>query len=74
MLGNGVIVVEGVTELYALPVAARVLTRVDSTLQPLDLAGVAFFDADSDGKMPKFGEYFGTLGLRTFGFYDSTNP
>ena len=70
MLGNGVIVVEGVTELYALPVAARILTKADKTLQPLDLAGVAFFDADSDGKMPKFGEFFRTLGLRTFGFYD----
>lgn len=70
MLGNGVIVVEGVTELYALPVAARVLTRADISLQPLDLAGVAFFDADGDGKMPKFGEFFRTLGLRTFGFYD----
>ncbi|MDP1007016.1 hypothetical protein, partial [Klebsiella pneumoniae] len=39
-------------------------------LQPLDIAGVAFFDAESEGQMPKFGNFFKSLGLKTFGFYD----
>lgn len=70
MLGRGAIVVEGVTEFIALPVAARRLEESISTLQPLDIAGVTFFDADGADSMPKFGTFFKTLGLRTFAFYD----
>ena len=70
MLGKGAIVVEGVTEFHALPVVARKLEENDAKLQPLDIAGVAFFDAESDGPMPKFGAFFKALGLKTFSFYD----
>jgi putative ATP-dependent endonuclease of OLD family len=70
MLGRGAIVVEGVTEFHALPVIARKLEEADSALRPLDTAGVAFFDAESDGPMPKFGTFFKALGLKTFSFYD----
>jgi putative ATP-dependent endonuclease of OLD family len=70
MLGKGAIVVEGLTEFHALPVAARKLEESDDTLQPLDIAGTAFFDAESDGAMPKFGTFFKALGLKTFSFYD----
>lgn len=71
MLGKGVIVVEGVTELYALPVIARQLERTCGPLiQPLDIAGVAFYDADGEGNMVKFGTFFKELGLKTFSFYD----
>jgi putative ATP-dependent endonuclease of OLD family len=70
MLGKGAIVVEGVTEFHALPVAARKLEEADKTLQPLDIAGVAFFDAESDGTIPKFGTFFRAVGLKTFAFYD----
>jgi putative ATP-dependent endonuclease of the OLD family len=70
MLGRGAIVVEGVTELHAMPVVARRMEENDKTLQPLDIAGVAFFDADGESNMPKFGKFFNTLGLRTFAFYD----
>ena len=70
MLGRAAIVVEGVTELHAMPVVARRMEENDSTLQPLDIAGVAFFDADGESNMPKFGKFFKTLGLRTFAFYD----
>jgi len=73
MLGKGAIVVEGVTEFHALPVAARKMEEADVTLQPLDIAGVAFFDAESDGPIPKFGTFFKTLGLKTFSFYDHKN-
>ncbi len=71
MLGKGAIVVEGVTEFHALPVAARKLEESDDSLQPLDIAGAAFFDAESEGAMPKFGTFFKALGLKTFSFYDS---
>jgi putative ATP-dependent endonuclease of the OLD family len=70
MLGRAAIVVEGVSELHALPVAARRMEGSDPSLQPLDIAGVAFFDADGESNMPKFGKFFKTLGLRTFAFYD----
>lgn len=70
MLGKGAIVVEGLTEFHALPVAAKKLEESDDTLQPLDIAGAAFFDAESDGSMPKFGRFFKALGLKTFSFYD----
>lgn len=70
MLGRAAIVVEGVTELHAMPVVARRMEENDPNLQPLDIAGVAFFDADGESNMPKFGKFFNTLGLRTFAFYD----
>jgi putative ATP-dependent endonuclease of OLD family len=70
MLGKGAIIVEGITEFHALPVAARRLEEANLDLQPLDIAGVAFFDADGDGQAPKFGKFFQALGLKTYGFYD----
>ncbi|MDY0938312.1 ATP-dependent nuclease [Pseudomonas viridiflava] len=70
MLGRAVIVVEGVTELHAMPIVARRMEEHDPSLQPLDIAGVAFFDADGESNMPKFGKFFKTLGLRAFAFYD----
>jgi putative ATP-dependent endonuclease of OLD family len=70
MLGKGAIVVEGLTEFHALPAAARIMELSDPDLQPLDIAGTAFFDAESEGNMPKFGNFFKALGLKTFSFYD----
>jgi putative ATP-dependent endonuclease of OLD family len=70
MLGKGVVLVEGPTEYFALPVLARCLEAQDSSLNPLDLVGVSIFDAESDGNIPKFAKFFQTLGLKTFGFYD----
>lgn len=70
MLGRGVILVEGATESHALPVLARCLEAQDATLNPLDLAGVTIFDAESDGPIPKFAKFFQAFGLKTFGFYD----
>lgn len=70
MLGRGAVVAEGVTEFHALPVAARRIEEAFPELLPLDIAGVAFFDAESDGSIPKFGAFFKALGLKTFSFYD----
>ena len=71
MLGRGAIVVEGVTEFHALPVVARRMEEADASLQPLDIAGVAFFDVEGGGSISKFGSYFKALGLKTFSFYDA---
>lgn len=71
MLGKGVIIVEGSTEYHALPVLARCLEGADPSLNPLDLAGVSIFDAESDSQIPKFAKFFQALGLKTFGFYDA---
>jgi putative ATP-dependent endonuclease of OLD family len=70
MLGQGVIVMEGITELHAMPIIARRMEESDPSLQPLDIAGVAFFDATGESNIPKFGKFFKTLGLNTFAFYD----
>lgn len=70
MLGRGAILVEGVSEFHALPVAARRLEGANPNLSPLDIAGVAFFDSDGDGAIPKFGTFFNALGLKSFAFYD----
>ncbi|MBP1152716.1 AAA family ATPase [Methylocaldum sp. RMAD-M] len=70
MLGKAAIVVEGLTEFHALPVAARRMEERDPNLQPLDIAGAAFFNSDGDGNGPKFGKFFKTLGLKTVAFYD----
>lgn len=70
MLGKGAVVVEGLTEFHALPVVARKMEEANEDLQPLDIVGVAFFDAESEGQMLKFGNFFKSLGLKTFGFYD----
>jgi putative ATP-dependent endonuclease of OLD family len=70
MLGKAAIVVEGLTEFHALPVAARRMEENDDALQPLDIAGAAFFNSDGDGNGPKFGKFFKTLGLKTIAFYD----
>lgn len=70
MLGKGAIVVEGLTEFHALPAAARIMEAHDQALQPLDLSGATFFDAETESNMPKFGVFFKSLGLKTFSFYD----
>jgi putative ATP-dependent endonuclease of OLD family len=73
MLGQGVILVEGVTEYHSFPVIARSLEVQDASLNPLDLAGVSVFDAETDEAIPKFARFFQALGLKTFGIYDAKN-
>ena len=70
MLGKGAIIVEGLAEFHALPVAARIMEENDPSLQSLDITGAVFFDAETESNMPKFGNFFKALGLKTFSFYD----
>lgn len=75
MLGKAAIVVEGLTEFHAMPVAARRFEEEYGALgyKPLDVIGATFFNADGESNMPKFGKFFKTLGLQTFAFYDHLN-
>jgi putative ATP-dependent endonuclease of OLD family len=68
MLGKGVIVVEGLTEFHALPVLARMMEAAQPTFVPLDIAGVALFDAESDGNIQNSPSSFGPWASRRSAF------
>lgn len=70
MLGKAAIVVEGLTEFHALPVAARRIEELGLGFQPLDISGASFFYAYGESNVPKFGKLFKTLGLKNLAFYD----
>jgi putative ATP-dependent endonuclease of OLD family len=70
MLSNGVIVSEGITESAVLQAAAQIMESSDSSLHPLDLAGVTIISADGDGNLSEFGQFFKSLGIPVFAFYD----
>lgn len=73
MLGKAAIVVEGLTEFHALPVAAARLEQHEPEVTggfALDILGGTFFYAGGESNMPKFGKFFKALKLKTFGFYD----
>lgn len=76
MLGKAAVVVEGLTEFHALPIAAARMEAMEPAVtggHSLDILGATFFYAGGESNMPKFGKFFKTLGLKTFGFYD-LNP
>lgn len=76
MLGKAAIVVEGLTEFHALPVIAERMELQEKKASgghSLDVLGATFFYAGGESNMAKFGTFFRTLGLKTFGFYD-LNP
>lgn len=73
MLGKAAVVVEGLTEFHALPVAAARMELEEPDVtggHSLDVLGATLFYADGESNMSKFGKFFKTLGLKTFGFYD----
>ena len=76
MLGRAAIVLEGLTEFHAMPVAAGRMEAQELGItdgQSLDILGATFFYAAGESNLPKFGKFFKTLGLKTFAFYD-LNP
>src|SRR5262249_46388479 len=58
------------TEAAALLAVSDKLEDEDPSCYPLDLSGVTIFPVEGDGSMPMFGEFFKTLGLRAYAFYD----
>ena len=71
MLGKGVIVTEGITEVYTLQAVSEIMENEDQTFYPLDLSGVTIITTDGDGSVAEFGKFFSSLGLPTYGFMDT---
>ena len=64
LLARTVVLVEGVTELWALPAAVDVLTAVPGTgFQGFDLDGVVFVPADGTGDLLGLTSYFDSIGI-----------
>jgi len=71
LVGNAVLVVEGVTETYALPAASDILADVpDTAYRSLDLLGVVPVDAEGDGGLAKAASFFHGAGISTYVFCD----
>jgi len=69
ILGNAVIVGEGLTELEVLTSASQILEK-DFDNYPIDLSGVTIFEAGGDGTVLEFGKFFKSIGLKTYAFFD----
>ena len=64
LLARTVVLVEGITELWALPAAVDVLTSVPGTdFQGFDLDGVTFVPADGTGDLLGMANYFDSIGI-----------
>jgi putative ATP-dependent endonuclease of OLD family len=70
MLGTGVIVAEGATELAALHATAEKMEEANPDLHSLDLAGVTIVSADGDGNAAELGRFFASLDVPSFAFLD----
>ena len=72
MLGNGVLCVEGISDREVIYTASAVLEEnsPEGTYTPLDLSGVTVVQCEGDGSLLRYGQFFSTLGLRTYAFYD----
>jgi putative ATP-dependent endonuclease of the OLD family len=70
LVGQAVIVAEGLTEQIALWAVSEKMEAADEANYPLDLSGVTVFSSDGDGALPAFGEFFKNLGLSAYAFYD----
>jgi len=73
ILGNGVIVVEGITEVYSFNKVSEILEENNNDYFPFDLSGVTIFSSDGDGKLAEYGQFFSSLGLKSFAFFDRKN-
>lgn len=69
ILGNAVIIGEGLCELEVLSIASNTMEQNPSNY-PLDLSGVTIFDAGGDGQILKFAKFFKAIGLKTYAFFD----
>lgn len=75
VLARAVLVVEGATEAAVFRAVADVLDRdpfVQDYQHP-DLAGLTFFDAGSDGQVPRFAPVFKHMGKPVYGIHDTPN-
>lgn len=66
LMARFVILVEGITEFWAIPAAVDVLTGVvDSGFEPPDVDGVVFIPAGGSGSLAPLANYYESLGIPT---------
>lgn len=70
MLGQAVIVGEGLVECQVIREAAAIMEGANPGNYPLDLSGITLFDSGGDGNLSEYGAFFRSIGLKTFAFYD----
>jgi putative ATP-dependent endonuclease of the OLD family len=70
MLGQGAIVVEGVTDQLALRATAAKMEEADREFFPLDLAGVTIINTEGDGNLAVMGSFFKALGIPALVLFD----
>ncbi len=70
ILGQAVIVGEGLCEQQVIMATAEIMESHNSDYYPLDLSGITVFDSGGDGNLADYGNFFNSLGLNAFAFYD----
>ena len=70
MLGQGVIVGEGMTERDALQSCANTIEEANASVFPFDVAGVSVIDAEGEGNLERLGEFFKAIDIPAFAFFD----
>lgn len=73
LLSKGVIVGEGITEKEVLYASAKILEEANTDLYPLDLSGISIVDSDGEGNLIRYGNFFKSLELPVYGFFDKQN-
>ncbi|PIZ93264.1 MAG: ATP-dependent endonuclease [Candidatus Magasanikbacteria bacterium CG_4_10_14_0_2_um_filter_41_10] len=69
LLGEAVIVGEGLVEYQVLSAASEIMEKEPNNY-PFDLSGITFFDSGGDGSLKEYGGFFRSLGLKSYAFYD----
>lgn len=73
ILGQGVIVGEGITEQLALATAANKMAESNSELFEFDLAGITIINTEGDGNLSAMGKFFKELDIPAFAYFDKKN-
>lgn len=72
MLGNGVLCLEGISDAEVLLAASSVLEtgKRSGHYTPLDLSGVTIVQCEGDSGILPYGEFFRSIGLKTYAIFD----
>lgn len=72
ILGQAVLAVEGISEKWVCNAASEMIAEADGVL-PFDVLGVSVIDAGGDGGFVEVGNFFRSLSLPTYAFFDQPN-
>lgn len=73
ILGQGVIVGEGITEQLSLATAATMMAESNPELFEFDLAGITIINTEGDGNLSAMGNFFKELEIPAFAYFDKKN-